>query len=159
HWLGLLKAGDHAAAQPLWERYFERLVRLARARLRGARGRAADEEDVALSAFASFCKGVQNGRFPRLEGRHDLRQLLLALPARKAAALVNRERRLKRGGGGARGESALEGMPEDPDAGRGLEAVVGREPTPEFAAEVAEQCQLLLEALADDTLRSVAVWK
>jgi DNA-directed RNA polymerase specialized sigma24 family protein len=37
--------------------------------------------------------------------------------------------------------------------------VVGREPTPEFAAEVAEQCQRLLEALDDDTLRSVAVWK
>jgi hypothetical protein len=64
HWLGLLKAGDHAAAQPLWERYFGRLVGLARARLRGARGHAADEEDVALSAFASFCKGAEQGRFP-----------------------------------------------------------------------------------------------
>ena len=29
HWLGALKAGDLAAAQPLWERYFQRLVRLA----------------------------------------------------------------------------------------------------------------------------------
>jgi DNA-directed RNA polymerase specialized sigma24 family protein len=159
HWLGLLKAGDPAAAQPLWERYFGRLVRLARARLRGAPGRAADEEDVALSAFASFCKGAQNGHFPRLDDRHDLWQLLLVLTARKAADLVHRERRLKRSGGAARGESALGGAPDDPDAGRGLEEVVGREPTPEFAAEVAEQCQLLLEALGDDTLRSVAVWK
>ena len=24
HWLGALKAGDLAAAQPLWERYFQR---------------------------------------------------------------------------------------------------------------------------------------
>jgi hypothetical protein len=30
HWLGLLKAGDSAAAQPLWQRYFRRLVGLAR---------------------------------------------------------------------------------------------------------------------------------
>ena len=29
-WIGHLKQGDHAAAQPLWERYFERLVGLAR---------------------------------------------------------------------------------------------------------------------------------
>ena len=35
-WIGHLKAGDHAAAQRLWERYFRKLVRLARARLRDA---------------------------------------------------------------------------------------------------------------------------
>ena len=29
HWIGALKAGDLAAAQPLWEHYFQRLVRLA----------------------------------------------------------------------------------------------------------------------------------
>ena len=28
-WLRQLGAGDHAAAQPLWERYIDRLVRLA----------------------------------------------------------------------------------------------------------------------------------
>jgi hypothetical protein len=36
-WLGALNAGDPAAAQPLWERYFNRLVRLARARRRAGR--------------------------------------------------------------------------------------------------------------------------
>jgi hypothetical protein len=30
-----LQAGDHEAAQPLWERYYPRLVGLARERLRG----------------------------------------------------------------------------------------------------------------------------
>jgi len=34
HWLGALQSGDLDAAQPLWERYFARLVRLAQARLR-----------------------------------------------------------------------------------------------------------------------------
>jgi hypothetical protein len=29
HWLGQLKAGDHATAQELWQRYFRRLVVLA----------------------------------------------------------------------------------------------------------------------------------
>jgi len=42
NWIGRLKAGDPAAAQRLWERYFERLVGLARTQLRGAPRRAAD---------------------------------------------------------------------------------------------------------------------
>lgn len=35
-WIGRLKAGDAAAAGPLWERYFRRLVALARTDLHGA---------------------------------------------------------------------------------------------------------------------------
>jgi hypothetical protein len=33
--VGRLEAGDHGAAQPLWERHYQRLVGLARERLRG----------------------------------------------------------------------------------------------------------------------------
>ena len=52
HWLGQLKAGDQEAAQPLWERYFRRLVGLARTKLHGTPRQAADEEDVTpLAAF------------------------------------------------------------------------------------------------------------
>jgi hypothetical protein len=36
-WIELLRQGDHAAAQPLWERYFQQLVRLACRRLQGCR--------------------------------------------------------------------------------------------------------------------------
>ena len=36
---------------------------------------------------------------------------------------------------------------------------VGDEPTPDFAAQVAEEYRRLLELLADDSLRQVAVWK
>jgi hypothetical protein len=63
-WLGQLQAGDQAAVQQLWERFFLRLVGLARKKLRGGPRRAADEEDVALSAFDSFCRNVMHGRFP-----------------------------------------------------------------------------------------------
>ena len=59
HWINLLKAGEHAAAQPLWERYFPRLVMLARRKLQDGPRRAADEEDVALSAFNSFCAAAR----------------------------------------------------------------------------------------------------
>jgi DNA-directed RNA polymerase specialized sigma24 family protein len=157
HWLQQLREGDAAAAQPLWERYFRRLVGLARARLRDTPRRAADEEDVALSAFDSFCQGVEAGRFPRLDDRDNLWRVLVALTARKAIDLTRTERRRKRGSGGVLDEAALGDGPAGAVAA--LEDFVGREPTPEFAAELAEECRRLLDLLPDAGLRDVAVWK
>jgi len=159
HWIGQLQAGEHAAAQPLWERYFRRLVGLARKMLQGTPRRAADEEDVALSAFASFCQAAEQGRFPQLRDRDDLWRLLVRITARKACKTLRDQRRQKRGGGRVRGESALLDPPGSPAAEAGLEQVVGREPTPAFAAQVAEEYQRLLERLGDDELRSIAVAK
>src|SRR5262245_39441729 len=157
-WLERLQAGDQAAAQPLWERYFHRLVGLARAKLQGAPRRAADEEDVALSAFDSFCRGAERGHFPRLVDRDNLWRLLVTLTVRKAARLARDEQCAKRGGGAVLGEAALAAAPAG-DAPPGLEEVEGREPTPEFAAQVAEECQRLLGRLGDAELRSIALWK
>jgi DNA-directed RNA polymerase specialized sigma24 family protein len=156
-WLQLLQAGNPAAAQPLWERYFHRLAGLARAKLQGQPRRAADEEDVALSAFASFCRGAEAGRFPQLSDRDDLWRLLFTLTERKAFNLVRDQRRQKRGGGAVRGESGL--CRPDDSAAAGLEQIAGREPTPEFAAQVAEECRRLLDRLDDAELRAIAVWK
>jgi DNA-directed RNA polymerase specialized sigma24 family protein len=154
HWIARLRAGDHQAAAPLWERYFRRLVELARARLQGAPRRAADEEDVALSAFDSFCRGAERGRFPDLLDRDNLWRLLVVLTARKAAHLKRDADRLRRGGGtGPRERVPVGGEEAD------LEQVMGPEPTPEFAAQVAEECRRLLDRLGDDELRAVALWK
>jgi DNA-directed RNA polymerase specialized sigma24 family protein len=158
HWLHLLKAGDQAAAQPLWEGYFGRLVALARRRLLGTSRRAADEEDVALSAFDSFCRGVEQGRFPRLDDRGDLWQILVMLTVRKALQLARRECREKRGGGKVLNEADLADVDRSGEAA-GLAGVLGSEPSPEFAAQVAEECRRLLDALPDAGLRSIAVWK
>jgi DNA-directed RNA polymerase specialized sigma24 family protein len=37
--------------------------------------------------------------------------------------------------------------------------LVGNEPTPDFAAQVAEEYRQLLERLGDESLQQVAVWK
>src|SRR5436853_5155366 len=63
-WISQLTAGDAGAAQHLWERYFQRLVGLARKKLQDAPRRAADEEDVALSAFDSFCRAAEGAASP-----------------------------------------------------------------------------------------------
>jgi len=41
----------------------------------------------------------------------------------------------------------------------GIAAVIGREPTPAFAAQLAEEYQRLLDVLSDAELREVAVKK
>ncbi len=41
----------------------------------------------------------------------------------------------------------------------GLEAIGGDEPTPELAAQLAEEYQRLMEQLGDPSLRSVAIFK
>jgi len=98
HWIHQLQEGDSKAVQPIWERYFERLVRLARSKFRSAQPRGADEEDVALSALDSFCRGAEAGRFPQLEDRDNLWRLLVVITARKAVDLIRHEQRQKRGG-------------------------------------------------------------
>jgi DNA-directed RNA polymerase specialized sigma24 family protein len=157
-WLDRLKAGDAAGAQPLWESYFQRLVGLARARLRSGPRRAADEEDVALSAFDSFCRGAQQGKFPQLADRDDLWRLLVTITERKAARQLRHEHRLKRGGAAViSSDTAAHGGRDSVVAG--IEQIAGREPTPEFAAQVADECRRLLACLDNDDLRSIALWK
>jgi DNA-directed RNA polymerase specialized sigma24 family protein len=112
---------------------------------------AADEEDVALSAFDSFCRNAQNGVFPRLDDRNDLWQVLLVLTVRKARTLARCERRLKRGAGRLVTFADL----DDED----VEAALATEPTPEVALQLAEECQQLLGCLNDDSLRRVALFK
>jgi DNA-directed RNA polymerase specialized sigma24 family protein len=150
HWIVQLRAGDQAAADPLWQRYFERLVALARARLLRAPRRAADEEDVALSAFHSFCRAAERGRFPKLDDREDLWRLLVALTTRKASHLLRDGSRLKRGG------VQRERAGDDPID---LESIAASEPGPDFVAEMAEECRRLLDRLGEETLRAVVVWK
>jgi DNA-directed RNA polymerase specialized sigma24 family protein len=143
HWLELLKAGDHAAAQPLWERYFEQLVRHARAKLPPGGGAS----DVVASAFGSFCLGVTAGRFPKLSDRYDLWNLLVCITGQKLADHLERQAALKRGGKFTRlGDEVLE-------------MAIGREPTPEFAAMLADELQRLLDRLGDNRLVQIAVWK
>jgi DNA-directed RNA polymerase specialized sigma24 family protein len=146
-----LERGDSQAAQAIWDRYFQRLVGLVRARLRSAHVRAADEEDVVLSALDSFFRRARSGQFPRLEDRDDLWKLLFVLTVRKAMNLVRHELRTRRGGGRLRTLSDLEGLD--------VAEVIGDLPTPELAAQVADECHHLLGRLGDATLRQVALWK
>ena len=156
-WVDALRAGDPEAARQLWQRYFQSLVRLARSRLQARARGAADEEDVALSAFDSFYEGMTRGRFPDLADRDDLWRVLVIIAARKASDQNRRELRQKRGGGRVRREADLAAGPEP--EGEVLAQIVGPEPSPEFAAMVADECARRLRRLPDESLRQVALLK
>lgn len=155
--LGEFKEGDPMAIDALWQRYFARLVALARRRLQHQRRLvAADEEDAALSAFKSFHRRARRGDYPRLDDRDDLWVHLVTLTRQKVVDLRRREGAAKRGGGRVVRESEIAAECNDP---LGLAALVGREPDPEFAATMTEECRRLLDRLGDDTLRQIALLK
>jgi RNA polymerase sigma factor (sigma-70 family) len=133
------------------------MVALARKMLRSTRRRAADEEDVVQNAFHSFFRAVSQGRFPQLDDRDSLRRLLVVITANKALRQLKHEHRQKRGGGKVADPMRLH--PAGPDDEAALVQVVGAEPAPDFAAQVADDYQRLLDLLGDETLRQIAVWK
>ncbi|QJW96869.1 ECF-type sigma factor [Frigoriglobus tundricola] len=139
-WLNRLTTGDREALGPLWERYYERVVSLARTRLRRLDVRAADEEDVAASAFYQFYRSAADNGFARLENRDDLWQVLAVLTGRKALDYHKYESRGKRRGGG--GELPVE--------------VAGGGGDPAAATLAADEVQILFERLPDDQAREVA---
>jgi DNA-directed RNA polymerase specialized sigma24 family protein len=145
HWLSLLKAGDHVAAQPLWQHYFERLVRLVRARI--PISSPLDHEGVAASAFESFWLAAAKGSFPQLNDRHDLWRILITKVAHKIADGLERANAQKRGGGTNRMDPIV------------LENVIGQEPSPEMVVMITEEFQQLLSRLTNDQYRQIAVWK
>jgi DNA-directed RNA polymerase specialized sigma24 family protein len=154
YWIHQLKRGDREAAGPLWGRYFRLLVERARRKLRGAPRGAADEEDAALAAFERFCRAAAQGRFPKLEDRDDLWQILLRLTDDAACDQRRRETSDKRGGGLVRNEA---GPPADGSGGGDspLLRLASREPSPEFAAQVADNWERLFALLRDHDPRLV----
>ena len=158
HWLAELKAGNERVTEAIWDRYFSTLVRVARKNLNPHVTRAADEEDVALSAFDSFIRGVDRGKFAKLNDRNDLWRLLLVITLRKAADQAKREMRQRRGGG--RVKSATDLNAQQPGFENFcLDKALAREPTPAVAAMLRDQIVVLMKRLDDPVLQSIALAK
>lgn len=141
HWLDGIRRGDSQAAQELWDRYFARLVTVARSRLMHLE-RDISGEDVALSAMKSLMMGVQEDKYPDLADRSGLWPLLVTITAHKSISEQRRQLAQKR-------SRALECRLED------VQDYIGVEPNPEFAVEVADQLENLVLALDDSTLRQI----
>jgi DNA-directed RNA polymerase specialized sigma24 family protein len=157
-WIQQLKEGERAAVRKLWEAYFARLVQMTQRWLRYAPVMAVDAEDIALPAFKSFCLRGEQGRFPKLFDRDDLWQLLVLIAYRKTCNQIKHEVVRQPRKGRVYPLSALATADAD-DSGMIFPCLIGREPDPALAFQVAASCRRLLEMLPTQELRDVAVWK
>ena|SRR5262245_11713936 len=137
-----MQEGRTSAVGPLLEAYFDRLVQLARKKLKDLPGMAAYDEDVALRSFHSLYQRLHDPTRPlQLDSRDDLWRLLAMTTISRAIDLVRRHR------------------PGEVPGGHDVEQLLTREPTPEEAAEVADECQRLLDLLPEPELRKIALLK
>jgi len=153
-WIERLRIGETDAAERLWDAYYKKLVQLARRKLDRRKRLVGDEEDVALSAFKSFCRGVERGRFPQLCNSDDLWKLLVTITLHKVMRLVRDEGREKRGGG----KTAI----AMGDSEGGIDVIgqlASSEPTPEDAVQIAEEADRLLGILPHQELVELALLK
>jgi DNA-directed RNA polymerase specialized sigma24 family protein len=159
YFIANLKEGkqESVAQQEIWNRYFARLVALARAKLGNAPRGMVDEEDVALSALNSFFNDVAKGKFPKLTDRVSLWPLLATITARKALNQRRRAFAKKIGAGKVRGESAF--MNGDLGDLKGIDNTIEGEVTAEFADELILASNELIESLKDPQLRIIAIRK
>ena len=153
-WIARLKQGDARAPEVIWEHYFQQLIQLGKRRLQSASNRMNNEEDLALSAMNSFFEGVQNHRFSQLDNREELWKVLATIAVRKAVKYYRAANAQRRPDAHMANGSSTDDQNVDE-----ICQVLGREPSPEMAAMFAEAVQSRLNALPDETLRQIAIWK
>ncbi|MEZ6141929.1 MAG: ECF-type sigma factor [Zavarzinella sp.] len=141
-WLKGIKSGDDKAAHQIWEKYFHRLVGVGRRIISKAHGITSDEEDVALSAFKSFCLRAREDRFPKLEDREDLWKILLTITLRKA---FRNNRRTN--------------MPMNNEQQFALEQLCAEQTAEETAFMIEEQLEHLLQRIDDPRIKELVLAK
>jgi len=150
-------AGEAETAwQQLWDRYAPQVLVLACERMTHARKPLLDESDGVVDVFQDLFRGVQAGRFPRLNNRDELQRLLRTITQRRAIDAARRN-----GGRGHReeGESAGPATDSELSGNSPLEQVAAASPAPEFTLVACETLAQLLDSLGDQTLRQVALMR
>jgi RNA polymerase sigma factor (sigma-70 family) len=155
----LLRAEDKAvrdmAASLIWQRYFRDLLDLARKNLDKKVRRRADEEDVVLSMFQSFCARQVRGEFD-LADRDELWRLLVTITLRKARNAARDHHRDRRDI--AREQTMCAQADTDSSfPGWALEQMDASAPSPAEAVVLNESLERRLASLADPELRRIAL--
>ncbi len=112
-----------------------------------------DEEDAAVSAFRSLCRGIEAQRFPDVGDRGNLWALLVVIASRKIANQFRFEHQKRRNVNQTLTETMLQ--PSDGSIGNILQSLPSHEPTPAFAAEVADMSEHLMAQLPESDLQQI----
>src|SRR5262245_44814537 len=126
-----IAAGDQAAAAVVFERYLERLTRLAQSRLAVKLAARVDPEDIIQSAYRSFFVAARQGRFELTRGG-DLWRLLAEVTLHKLYRHVEHHLAQRR---------SVQRERQTTDSVLGGLAFANHEPTPEEAAAAADELE------------------
>ena len=129
----------------------------ARSRMNPSTRRIYDEEDAAVSAFRSLCRGIEAQRFPEIGDRGNLWALLVVITSRKIANQFRYEHQQRRDANQTLCESMLQ--PYDNSGVSILQSIPSNEPTPAFAAEVADMSEYLMSKLPESDLKKLVLLK
>jgi len=140
-WVSELQGGSRNRVRELLDRYWPRLVGLAASRLRHSPQLAGYAEDIALGVFNTLCRGIERGRFPNLENRKSVWQLLAVMTIRRTIDLKRKAQR-------------EEQLPEG-----SINGFTSHEPTPAARAAMNDRVRYLLERLNDTVLTRIAILK
>jgi RNA polymerase sigma-70 factor (ECF subfamily) len=132
------KAGSESAAQELFDRYCERLMRLAKRRIGQRMVSRVDPEDVLQSAFRTFFNRVRNDEFSFHE-EDDLFKLLVRLTVHKTLRQIAFHRAGKR-------NPELEAA-QGSDAQEMLQQISADEPCPETAVALVDEFERFMSQL------------
>lgn len=132
------KAGSESAAQALFDRYCERLMRLAKRRIGQRMVSRVDPEDVLQSAFRTFFNRVRNDEFSFQE-EDDLFKLLVRLTVHKTLRQIAYHRAGKRNPELEAGQGS--------DAQDLLQQISADEPAPEAAVALVDEFERFMGQL------------
>ncbi|MFO0826172.1 MAG: sigma-70 family RNA polymerase sigma factor [Gemmataceae bacterium] len=134
------KAGSESAARKLFDRYCEKLMRLAQRRIGQRMASRIDPEDAVQSAFRTFFARVKNDQF-RFEGESEIFKLLVRLTVNKTLRQIAHHRAAKRDPG----RETAQGLEDDTL----LEQLTADEPLPEVQVALLEEFERFLKQLPE----------
>jgi len=146
---------EEDAARLIWDRFFERLRNFADGKIYPRHRRLFDGEDIASSALITLMDGLRDKKFPALQNRGQLWQMLVIITTRKILNSAKFHDREKRGGGKVKGASAIERGAEI----KMLNGLFAQNSDPAAFVEFELTCQELLNALPDEGYRRITLMR
>lgn len=141
-WISQLRNGHSSACDKLWPFYLKRLTAIICQKLETSRKGVSDEEDVLIETCEVCFRKIREGNYPNIASRHDLWRLLTKIATRKS---IDQIRRSKKGVDRLRQENShtIHTTGSSFELNH-IDNFPGGEPTPEFAAMVADESRYRL---------------
>lgn len=158
HWLEGMKNQDQESIRKLWDRYFDKLVTIARTKMPSDANPISDEEDIAMSVFCALNNAAANNRLNELTNRNELWALLLTITQRKIINAHRYNSAQKRNTMRTQNETDMNSAFASTQIFN-MDLLASQDPTPETLSILNEQFRSLIEQLNDVKLQKIAIKK